>query len=144
MVQKSDCSLDRCAPYRICCTLVQGTGCRACRTAPRHSRVRWLEYHGVPSSVPVTHSGNALMLTKVSVSQANDLLDTSYQLYRHAKTSDIVVRTVAMRFLRCRMGTCRPWCRQHPLPSRPRGGRHRASALAGQPWSWRRRHRESS
>ncbi|KAH9033256.1 hypothetical protein EDB85DRAFT_2145037 [Lactarius pseudohatsudake] len=34
------------------------------------------------------------MLTGVSVSRANDLLDTLYQLYRHAKTNEIVVRTV--------------------------------------------------
>jgi len=55
----------------------------------------WLEYHGIPSSsVSVTHGGSSLKLTGVSVSRANDLLGASYQLYRHVKTSETIIRTV--------------------------------------------------
>ncbi|KAF8270543.1 subtilisin-like protein [Lactarius quietus] len=55
----------------------------------------WLEYHGVlSSSVSVTHGSNWLTLTGVSVSKANDLLGASYQLYRHADTNEMIVRTV--------------------------------------------------
>ncbi|KAH9161680.1 Pro-kumamolisin, activation domain-containing protein, partial [Lactarius sanguifluus] len=46
----------------------------------------WLNFHGVlPSSISVSHGGNWLTLTGVSVSKANDLLCASYQLYRHAE-----------------------------------------------------------
>lgn len=55
----------------------------------------WLKYHGVLlSSVSVTHGGSSLTLTGVSVSQANDLLGASYQLYVHTKTNETIVRTV--------------------------------------------------
>jgi tripeptidyl-peptidase-1 len=55
----------------------------------------WLEYRGVPSSsVSVTHGGSSLKLTGVSVSQADVLLGTSYQLYRHIKTNETIVRTL--------------------------------------------------
>jgi len=55
----------------------------------------WLEYHGIPSSsISVTHGGSSLKLTGVSVSRANDLLGASYQLYRHVKTNETMVRTV--------------------------------------------------
>ncbi|KAH8987137.1 subtilisin-like protein [Lactarius hatsudake] len=54
----------------------------------------WLKYHGVPSSTSLTHGGNWLTLTGVSVSKANDLLGASYQLYRHTETKQIIVRTV--------------------------------------------------
>src|SRR6266702_2829133 len=56
----------------------------------------WLEHHGVPSSsISVTHGGGWLTLTGVPVSQANELLGASYQLYRHAGTNDsTILRTV--------------------------------------------------
>ncbi|KAH9030352.1 subtilisin-like protein [Lactarius pseudohatsudake] len=56
----------------------------------------WLEHHGVPSStVSMTHGGSWLTLTGVLVSQANELLGASYQLYRRTGTNDsIILRTV--------------------------------------------------
>ncbi|KAH9003213.1 subtilisin-like protein [Lactarius hatsudake] len=54
----------------------------------------WLKYHGVPSSASLTHGGNWLTLTGVSVSKANDLLGASYRLYRHTETNEIIVRTI--------------------------------------------------
>ncbi|KAH9021364.1 peptidase S8/S53 domain-containing protein [Lactarius hengduanensis] len=57
----------------------------------------WLEHHRVTSSsVSVTHGGSFLTVTGVSVSQANDLLGASYQLYTHTETNETVhVQTVA-------------------------------------------------
>ncbi|KAH9052981.1 subtilisin-like protein [Lactarius deliciosus] len=55
----------------------------------------WLKYHGVPWSASLTHGGNWLTLTGVSVSKANDLLGASYQLYRHAETKEVIIRTVS-------------------------------------------------
>ncbi|KAH9012365.1 subtilisin-like protein [Lactarius pseudohatsudake] len=55
----------------------------------------WLEHHRVASSsVSVTHGGSFLTVTAVSVSQANDLLGASYQLYTHTKTNETIVRTL--------------------------------------------------
>ncbi|KAH9164922.1 subtilisin-like protein [Lactarius sanguifluus] len=55
----------------------------------------WLEHHGISSSsVSMTHSGNTLMLKAVSVTQANTLLGASYQLYRHVKSNETIIRTV--------------------------------------------------
>ncbi|KAH8983973.1 subtilisin-like protein [Lactarius hatsudake] len=55
----------------------------------------WLEHHRVTSSsVSVTHGGSFLTVTEVSVSQANDLLGASYQLYTHTKTNETIVRTL--------------------------------------------------
>jgi len=55
----------------------------------------WLEYHGVsPSSISTTHGGSWLTVTGVPVSQANGLLGASYQLYRHAGTKEIILRTI--------------------------------------------------
>ncbi|KAH8982180.1 subtilisin-like protein [Lactarius hatsudake] len=56
----------------------------------------WLEHHGVPSStMSMTHGGSWLTLTGVPVSQANELLGASYQLYRPTGTNDsIILRTV--------------------------------------------------
>jgi len=53
----------------------------------------WLEYHRVPST-SVTHGGSYLTLTGVSVSQANNLLGTSYKLYAHTKTNETIVRAI--------------------------------------------------
>ncbi|KAH8987133.1 subtilisin-like protein [Lactarius hatsudake] len=56
----------------------------------------WLNFHGVlPSSISVSHGGNWLTLTGVSVSKANDLLGASYQLYRHTETNETIVRTIS-------------------------------------------------
>ncbi|KAH8991285.1 subtilisin-like protein [Lactarius akahatsu] len=55
----------------------------------------WLEHHRVTSSsVSVTHGGSSLTVTGVSVSQANDLLGASYELYTHTKTNETIVRTL--------------------------------------------------
>ncbi|KAH8983953.1 subtilisin-like protein [Lactarius hatsudake] len=55
----------------------------------------WLEHHRVTSSsVSVTHGGSSLTVTGVIVSQANDLLGASYQLYTHTKTNETIIRTV--------------------------------------------------
>ncbi|KAH9173783.1 peptidase S8/S53 domain-containing protein [Lactarius sanguifluus] len=55
----------------------------------------WLEHHRVtPSSISVTHGGSSLTVTGLSVSQANDLLGASYQLYTHSKTNETIVRTL--------------------------------------------------
>src|SRR6266702_475728 len=62
----------------------------------------WLEHHGVPSSsISITHGGNTLMLKGVSVTQANALLNASYQLYRHVESSETIVRTVGIRKREC-------------------------------------------
>ncbi|KAH9071520.1 subtilisin-like protein [Lactarius deliciosus] len=55
----------------------------------------WLEHHRVTSSsVSVTHGGSFLTVTGVSVSQANDLIGASYQLYAHTGTNETIVRTL--------------------------------------------------
>ncbi|KAH9175605.1 subtilisin-like protein [Lactarius sanguifluus] len=56
----------------------------------------WLEHHGLPfSTISMTHGGSWLTLTGVPVSQANELLGASYQLYRPTGTNDtMILRTV--------------------------------------------------
>jgi tripeptidyl-peptidase-1 len=55
----------------------------------------WLEYNGVPpSSISTTHGGGWLTVAGVPVSQANELLGASYQLYYHAGTNETILRTV--------------------------------------------------
>ncbi|KAH8978988.1 subtilisin-like protein [Lactarius hatsudake] len=55
----------------------------------------WLGHHGVsPSNVSTSHGGNRLTVTGVPVSTANELLGTSYQLYRYAGTNETILRTV--------------------------------------------------
>ena len=55
----------------------------------------WLEHHSVPSSaVSITHGGGWLTINKVSVTQANALLDAEYQLYRHIETNETIIRTI--------------------------------------------------
>src|SRR6266702_2708584 len=52
----------------------------------------WLAYHGLQSSsISTTHGGNWLTITGVLVSQANELLGASYQLYRHAGTNNTAI-----------------------------------------------------
>ncbi|KAF8265001.1 subtilisin-like protein [Lactarius quietus] len=57
----------------------------------------WLKYHGISSSsVTRTHGGGWLTVPNVPVSQADDLLGASYQLYRYAAANETVtiLRTV--------------------------------------------------
>jgi len=55
----------------------------------------WLEYNGVSSSmVSMTHGGSWLTVSGIHVSQANDLLGASYQLYRHTTGNITVLRTI--------------------------------------------------
>ncbi|KAH9073470.1 subtilisin-like protein [Lactarius deliciosus] len=56
----------------------------------------WLRHHAVPSSsVSTTHGGSWLKLTGIPVSQANELLGASYQVYRRIGTNDSsILRTV--------------------------------------------------
>ena len=54
----------------------------------------WLEHNGVPtSSISATLAGGWLAITDVPVSQANELLGASYQLYYHAGRNDTILRT---------------------------------------------------
>ena len=55
----------------------------------------WLEYHGIrSSSISTTHGGGWLTVSEVLVSQANELLGVSYQIYRNGKTNDAIVRII--------------------------------------------------
>ncbi|KAH9175581.1 hypothetical protein EDB89DRAFT_1903705 [Lactarius sanguifluus] len=52
----------------------------------------WLGHHAVPSSpISTTHSSSWLKLTGIPVSQANELLGASYQVYRRVGTNDISI-----------------------------------------------------
>ena len=56
----------------------------------------WLIHHGIPlSSSSMTHGGNTVTLTGVSITQADELLSASYQVYRHVKTNETIVRTIS-------------------------------------------------
>ncbi|KAH8995512.1 subtilisin-like protein, partial [Lactarius hatsudake] len=56
----------------------------------------WIAHHGVrPSSISTTHGGAWLTVSNLLVSQANEMLGASYQLYRHAKVNDTIIRTVS-------------------------------------------------
>ncbi|KAH8983470.1 subtilisin-like protein [Lactarius akahatsu] len=70
--------------------------------APRQDTLKlvhsWLEHHGVPSSsISTSHGGGWLTITSVPVSQADELLSASYQLYRHtgANATEVILRTVS-------------------------------------------------
>ena len=55
----------------------------------------WLLHHGIrPCSISTTHGGSWLTVTDVLVSQANQLLGASYQLYHNLKTNVTIIRTV--------------------------------------------------
>ncbi|KAH9175587.1 subtilisin-like protein [Lactarius sanguifluus] len=56
----------------------------------------WLGHHAVSSSsISTTHGGSWLKLTGIPVSQANELLGASYQVYRRIGTNDSsILRTV--------------------------------------------------
>ncbi|KAF8267626.1 subtilisin-like protein [Lactarius quietus] len=52
----------------------------------------WLKHHEVPSSsISTIQDGSWLVLTGVPVSQANELLGASYQLYRRTGTNDTTI-----------------------------------------------------
>ncbi|KAH8995577.1 Pro-kumamolisin, activation domain-containing protein [Lactarius hatsudake] len=56
----------------------------------------WLAHHGVqPSSISTTHGGAWLTVSNLLVSQASEMLGASYQLYRHAKVNDTIIRMVS-------------------------------------------------
>ncbi|KAH9015224.1 subtilisin-like protein [Lactarius pseudohatsudake] len=56
----------------------------------------WLAHHGVrPSSISTTRGGAWLTVSNVLVSQADQILGASYQLYRHSKVNDTIIRTVS-------------------------------------------------
>ncbi|KAH9011372.1 subtilisin-like protein [Lactarius pseudohatsudake] len=56
----------------------------------------WLKHHGVhPSSVSQSHGGGWLTVADVPMSQANNILNASYQLYRYAKTNETIIRTIS-------------------------------------------------
>ncbi|KAI9447492.1 subtilisin-like protein, partial [Lactarius indigo] len=56
----------------------------------------WFEHHGVLSSaISTKHGGSWLTLTGIPVSQANELLSASYQLYQHIGTNETVLRTLS-------------------------------------------------
>ncbi|KAH9159989.1 subtilisin-like protein [Lactarius sanguifluus] len=70
--------------------------------APRQDTLKlvhsWLEHHGVPSSsISTSHGGGWLTITGVPVSQADELLSASYQLYRHTgdNATEVILRTVS-------------------------------------------------
>ena len=56
----------------------------------------WLEHHRVPtSSISITHGGGWLTVTGVLVSQANEMLGASYQVYRpYGTNGTTILRTV--------------------------------------------------
>jgi tripeptidyl-peptidase-1 len=55
----------------------------------------WLVHHGIrSSSVSRTHGGAWLTVTNVLISQANQLLGASYQLYRNTKTNETIISAV--------------------------------------------------
>ncbi|KAH8977779.1 hypothetical protein EDB86DRAFT_2837345 [Lactarius hatsudake] len=85
-----------------------------------------LSSSSIPDSSTTT---NTLMLTGVSVSRANDLLDALYQLHRHAKTNEIVVRTVGYALPAVLRGHVRTVARATPrLQQTPRKRAGRATA----------------
>ena len=56
----------------------------------------WLDHNGVPpSSISRTHGGGWLTVTDVPVSQANELMGASYQLYYHDGRNDTILRTAS-------------------------------------------------
>ncbi|KAF8265036.1 peptidase S8/S53 domain-containing protein [Lactarius quietus] len=57
----------------------------------------WLKHRGIPgSSISVSHGGGWLTVAAVPVSQANEMLNASYQLYRQSGTNDTsILRTIS-------------------------------------------------
>ncbi|KAF8262652.1 peptidase S8/S53 domain-containing protein [Lactarius quietus] len=62
----------------------------------KHLSKEQLEYYGVlPSTILTKHGGSQVTLIGIPVSQANDLLGASYQLYHHIGTNTTVLRTLS-------------------------------------------------
>ncbi|KAH9164915.1 peptidase S8/S53 domain-containing protein [Lactarius sanguifluus] len=81
--------------YRAYLTREQVADIVAPRPATLELVNSWLEHHNISSSsVSMTYSGNTLALKGVSVTQANTLLGASYQLYKHVKSNETIIRTV--------------------------------------------------
>ncbi|KAF8262581.1 peptidase S8/S53 domain-containing protein [Lactarius quietus] len=83
----------------------------------------WLIHQGIPlASFSMTHGGNTLTLTNVSIIQANKLLGASYQLYKHVKTNETIVRTIGYALpavlLHNHVWTVVPTTHFDPLPMR--------------------------
>ncbi|KAF8263762.1 peptidase S8/S53 domain-containing protein [Lactarius quietus] len=59
----------------------------------------WLERYGISrSSISVSHGGGWLTVTAVPVSQANEMLGASYQLYRQSGTNNTsILRTIGYK-----------------------------------------------
>ncbi|KAF8263390.1 subtilisin-like protein [Lactarius quietus] len=58
--------------------------------------ISWLKHYGVPSSsISTTLGGNWLEVVNIPVSQANEMLGASYEIYQHVETNDAVLRTVS-------------------------------------------------
>ncbi|KAH8987778.1 subtilisin-like protein [Lactarius hatsudake] len=95
----------------------------------------WLRHHGVsPSNVSMSHGGNWLTVTRVSVSTANELLGASYQLYRWTGTNETILRTVGYALpvaLHAHVQTVAPTTYfGSPLTPRKRQRGHRGRAAA--------------
>jgi len=102
----------------------------------------WLVHHGVrSSSISTTHGGAWLTVTDVLVSQANQLLGASYQLYRHAERNDTIIRTVGYALpavLHTHIQTVAPttdFASAHVLPQTPRRHPVREAAAQADPAS---------
>ncbi|KAF8263866.1 subtilisin-like protein [Lactarius quietus] len=55
----------------------------------------WFKHYGVSSSsISTTLGGSWLAVVNVPVSQANEMLGASYELYQHVETNDTVLRTI--------------------------------------------------
>jgi tripeptidyl-peptidase-1 len=54
----------------------------------------WLTHHDIDLSSAHRSGGNDSISLRVSVAQAERLLDTKYNVYRHSKTSEYVVRSL--------------------------------------------------
>ncbi|KAG6857498.1 hypothetical protein H0H87_002123 [Tephrocybe sp. NHM501043] len=56
----------------------------------------WLDFHGVdPENVAYSSGGGEWVTIRVSVAQAERMLDTKYSVYSHPSSSDRVVRTLS-------------------------------------------------
>ncbi|KAF8264385.1 peptidase S8/S53 domain-containing protein [Lactarius quietus] len=84
----------------------------------------WLIHHSVPFSSFSTTHGNTLTLTNVSITKANKLLGASYQLYKHVKTYETIVRTIGYALpavLHNHVWTVEPTTHFESLPAGMRG-----------------------
>jgi len=71
--------------------------------------VFWHAHHEVPSSaVSITHGGSWLTIYKLSLTQANAILDASYQFFCHTETNEI-----AQLAIRCPLPCTRICRRSH-------------------------------